>query len=115
MQTYGGRWLRTPNSWLTTDPNDGYWRAGLGRYPVNMLWVPRSWSASPCVIERMTVILSAMSAVFGRVWLKTSPRSFVLTVPSGPRYSTGALGLGSNVSWWAMPPGMKMWIRLLAG
>ena len=30
-----------------------------------MLCVPRSWAASPCVIERMTVILSAMSELIG--------------------------------------------------
>jgi hypothetical protein len=80
--------------------------AGLGRYPVNMLWVPRSWSASPWVMDRMTAILSAIWAVFGRLALKTSPLSFVGTVPRGPRYSMGALGCGSKVSWWAMPPGI---------
>ena len=76
-----------------------------------MLCVPRSWAASPWVIERMTVILSAIWAVFGRVSLKTPPRSSCLDrCPSSPRYSIGANGLGSNVSWWAMPPGRKMWI-----
>ncbi len=75
-----------------------------------MLCVPRSWAASPWVIERMTVSLSAICAVLGRVSLKTSPSIFVFTVPNSPRYSTGANGLGSNVSWWAMPPGRKMWM-----
>src|SRR5262245_45691645 len=31
MHTYGGRLFRTPNSWLTTEPNDGYCRAEIGR------------------------------------------------------------------------------------
>src|SRR5687767_727172 len=105
MQTYGGRLFRTPSSCDTIDPNDGYDSAGLGRYPVNMLCVPRSWAASPCVIERITVILSATSAVFRICSPNTSPSSFVFTVPNGPRYSIGALGLGSNDSWWASPPG----------
>src|SRR5687768_1003811 len=114
MQTYGGRLLRTPNSWLTTDPNDGNCRAGLGRYPVNMLCVPRSWAASPCVMDRQTAILSATSAVFGRHSLKNTPSSFVLMEFISPRYSIGAFGFGSNVSWWADPPGRKMWMTLLA-
>src|SRR6476620_10650058 len=94
--TYGGRLFFGPYSWATTDPMLGNWRAGLGRYPVNMLCVPRSWAASPWVIERMTVILSAICAVLGSVSLKTSPSSFVFTTPSSPRYSNGAYGLGSN-------------------
>src|SRR5438046_4892464 len=102
MQTYGGMLFLLPNSWLTTLPMLGYWSAGLGRYPVNMLCVPRSWAASPWVNDRMTVILSAIWAVRGSVSAKTSPSSLVLTTPSSPRYSIGAYGLGSNVSWWAM-------------
>ena len=43
----------------------------------------------------------------GSVSQNTSP-VFVLIVPSSPRYSIGANGLGSNDSWWAMPPGRKM-------
>ena len=31
-----------------------------------------------------------------------------------PRYSTGAYGFGSQLSWWAMPPGMKMWMTASA-
>jgi hypothetical protein len=31
-----------------------------------------------------------------------------------PRYSTGANGFGSQLSWWAMPPGMKMWMHASA-
>src|SRR3954452_15702363 len=114
MQTYGGRLFRTPNSWLTTDPNDGYWRAGLGRYPVNMLWVPRSWAASPWVIDRQTASLSATWAVLARHSLKYTPSILVLIEFISPRYSMGALGLGSQVSWWAAPPGRKMWMTLLA-
>src|SRR5262245_23373343 len=41
MHTYGGRLFRGPNSCEITDPNDGYDSAGLGRYPVNILCVPR--------------------------------------------------------------------------
>src|SRR6185437_1811459 len=101
MQTYGGRLFRGPYSCETTLPRLGYWRAGLGRYPVNMLCVPRSWAASPWVIERITVSLSATCAVWGRVWQNFSPSILVSTEPSSPRYSMGANGLGSNVSWWA--------------
>src|SRR5437867_997325 len=97
--TYGGKFLRGPNSCEITAPNDGYDSAGLGRYPVNMLCVPRSCAASPWLIERHTVILSAICAVFARFWLKRTPSSFVCTVPSGPRYSTGANGFGSHDSW----------------
>ena len=43
-----------------------------------MLCVPRSWAASPCVIERMTVILSATLASLGSVSQNSSP-VFVLT------------------------------------
>jgi hypothetical protein len=71
--TYGGRLFRGPNSCEMTDPMLGYSRAGLGRYPVNMLCVPRSWAASPWVIERTTVILSAIDAVCGMSSPKTSP------------------------------------------
>ena len=42
-----------------------------------MLCVPRSWAASPCVIERMTVILSAIWAVFGSVSQNDSPSILV--------------------------------------
>ena len=35
------------DSWETMLPMLGYCTAGLGRQPVNMLCVPRSWSASP--------------------------------------------------------------------
>src|SRR5437660_950974 len=31
-----------------------------------------------------------------------------------PRYSIGAFGFGSQVSWCAAPPGRKMWMTLLA-
>src|SRR3954453_22617838 len=113
-QTYGGRGLSGTNSWDTTLPMLGYCRAGLGRYPVNMLCVPRSCAASPCVIERTTVILSAIFAMFGTFSLKTSPFSAVGTVPNGPRYSIGAYGLGSNDSCCAIPPGRKMWMIDLA-
>ena len=75
-----------------------------------MLCVPRSWAASPWVIERMTVILSAIWAVLGRVSQNGSPSILVGIGFSSPRYSIGANGLGSNVSWWAMPPGRKMWM-----
>ena len=75
-----------------------------------MLCVPRSWAASPCVIERMTVSLSATWAVWGSVSLNCSPSILVGIEPISPRYSIGANGLGSNVSWWAIPPGRKMWI-----
>ena len=75
-----------------------------------MLCVPRSWAASPWVIERMTVILSAIWAVWGSVSQNDSPSIFVAIEPSSPRYSIGANGLGSNVSWWAIPPGRKMWM-----
>src|SRR4051812_21717829 len=110
MQTYGGRLFFGPYSCETTLPMLGYCKAGLGRYPVNMLCVPRSWAASPWVIERMIVSLSAIWAVFGRVWQNDSPSILVAIEPSSPRYSIGANGLGSNDSWCAMPPGMKMWI-----
>ncbi len=75
-----------------------------------MLCVPRSWAASPWVIERITVSLSATWAVWGSVWLNFSPSILVAIEPMSPRYSIGANGLGSNVSWWAIPPGRKMWI-----
>src|ERR687898_478070 len=114
MQTYGGRLFRTPNSWLTTDPNDGNCRGGLGRYPVNMLWVPRSWAASPWVMERQMASLSATWAVCFRHSLKNTPSSLVGMTAISPRYSIGAFGFGSNVSWWAAPPGKKMWMTLLA-
>ena len=42
-----------------------------------MLCVPRSWAASPWVIERMTVSLSAIWAVCGRVSLNFSPSILV--------------------------------------
>src|SRR4051812_25545484 len=103
MQTYGGMFFRGPNSSDITLPKLGYWIAGLGRYPVNILWVPRSCAASPWVRERMTVILSATSASCLRCSLKTSPAMRVFTVPKGPRYSMGAYGLGSNDSCDAMP------------
>ena len=75
-----------------------------------MLWVPRSWAASPCVIERQTEILSATFAVSFISSEKTSPSRLVFTVPNGPLDSIGASGLGSNDSWADMPPGRKMWI-----
>src|SRR5947209_20453134 len=115
MQTYGGRLFRTPSSWLTTDPKLGNWIAGLGLYPVNMLCVPRSWAASPWVMERTTQILSAMLAVSLRCSENTSPSILVLTVPRGPRYSRGLNGFGSHVSWAAEPPAGNMWMSLGAG
>ncbi len=75
-----------------------------------MLCVPRSWAASPWVIERHTVILSASCAVCFRHSLKKTPEIFVGIDVISPRYSIGASGLGSHDSWWAMPPGMKMWM-----
>ena len=68
----------------------GYWSAGLGRYPVNMLCVPRSWAASPWVIDRMTVSLSAIWAVCGSVSLNSCPAILVGMVDISPRYSIGA-------------------------
>src|SRR5690606_631334 len=106
-QMYGGRSWRGPNSCATTAPKLGYAIAGLGRYPVNMLCVPRSCAASPCVIDRMMVYLSAIWPSFGSRPPMTSP-VLVFTVPNSPRYSSGALGLGSKVSMWLMPPAMKM-------
>ena len=75
-----------------------------------MLCVPRSCAASPWVIERTTVILSAIFAVCLRCSEKRTPSSFVSIDPSAPRYSTGANGFGSNVSCADQPPGRKMWI-----
>ncbi len=43
-----------------------------------MLCVPRSWAASPWVIERMTVSLSAIWAVLGSVSLNRSPSILVV-------------------------------------
>jgi len=80
-----------------------------------MLCVPRSCAASPWVMLRTTVTLSAICAVCCINSLNTSPVIFVATVPSGPRYSMGAKGLGSNDSCAAMPPGRKMWMTDLAG
>src|SRR5437867_10232254 len=98
MQTYGGRLLRTPNSCETTLPMLAYWRAGLGRQPVNMLCVPRSCAASPWVIDRQTVILSITCAVFVRHSLRKTPSTLVGTTLMSPRYSTGEFGFGSNDS-----------------
>ncbi len=75
-----------------------------------MLCVPRSCAASPWVIDRITVNLSATWAVLGRVWLNDSPSILVAIGPKSPLYSTGANGLGSKVSWCAIPPGRKMWM-----
>src|SRR5947207_3595987 len=110
MQTYGGKSLREPNSCETMLPMLGYCTAGLGRHPVNMLCVPRSWSASPCVIERITQILSATCAVFLRCSQKWTPSMLVFTLLNGPRYSIGASIFGSNDSCAAMPPGRKILI-----
>jgi hypothetical protein len=63
-----------------------------------MAWVPRSCAASPCVIERITVIRSAILAVSFRFSEKNTPGRLVLTVSIGPRYSTGASVFGSNDS-----------------
>ena len=79
-----------------------------------MLWVPRSWAASPWVIDRTTVILSAMPAVLASFSLNCTPVSLVSIALKSPRYSSGESGLGSNVSCWAQPPGSQMWITLLA-
>ena len=59
-----------------------------------MLCVPRSWAASPCVIERQIVILSATLAVCFNSSLTRTPGTFVSMLPNGPRYSTGAYGFG---------------------
>ena len=79
-----------------------------------MLCVPRSWAASPCVIARQTEILSAIFAVSTKCSPNSSPSIFVFTCPTGPRYSTGARGLGSQDSWCAIPPGRKMWMTASA-
>ena len=79
-----------------------------------MLCVPRSWAASPWVIERTTVIRSAICAVCTSFSLKCTPDRLVGIVPMSPRYSSGASGLGSNVSCCAQPPGSQMWITLWA-
>ena len=57
--------------------------------------------------------LSAIAAVFVHISLNY-PRDVRVNVPSGPRYSTGAYGLGSKHSWWAIPPGRKMKMTDLA-
>ena len=53
--------------------------------PVNMLCVPRSWAASPWVIERQIASLSAIFAVCGRTSPKRTPGSTVSMLPRGPR------------------------------
>ena len=59
-----------------------------------MLCVPRSWAASPWVIDRMTVILSAIWAVCGRVSLKTSPSILVGIVAQLAAILDRRVGLG---------------------
>jgi hypothetical protein len=55
-----------------------------------MLCVPRSCAASPCVIERTTVILSAIFAVSLQIFRKADAIHVSTDRPSGPRYSMGA-------------------------
>ena len=80
-----------------------------------MLCVPRSCAASPCVMERMTQILSAICAVSLRCSENTSPVEVGVHGSQRPAIFDRSSGLGSNDSWCAIPPGRKMWITDLAG
>ena len=50
-----------------------------------MLWVPRSWAASPWVIERTMVSLSMIFAVWGRYCPSRTPGTLV-QVKLKPKY-----------------------------
>ena len=58
--------------------------------------------------------LEALADALGTGPYAAPPAPERATVPSGPRYSVGARYLGSQVSWWAAPPGRKIWMTDLA-
>ena len=60
------------------------------------------------VIERTTVSLWAIRAVFGSNSLKWTPGIEVEMDPKGPRISNGAAGFGSKVSCCGGPPTRKI-------
>ena len=59
----------------------------------------RSMTHGEAAHERQIAILSAIVAVCGIISLMNTPETFVWIEFIGPRYSIGAYGFGSNVSW----------------
>ena len=74
------------------------------KWPVMKLCVPMTCPEEGCWIERTTLNRSASRASRGRISQKRIPGSAVGMASSSPRYSAGADGLGSKVSWWLGPP-----------
>ena len=72
--------------------------------PVRPMVPATPWSLEPVCSERRMAKRSASSAICGNSSQMRTPGTRVAMVPNGPRNSSGASGLGSQVSSWAGPP-----------
>ena len=82
----------------------GCFMVGNGLWPVSMISVAPSWEPSLCVMERMTVNLSACFAVSGRCSQTCRPATLVGIDLKMLRYFAPSSGFRSNVSMWLIPP-----------
>jgi 4-amino-4-deoxy-L-arabinose transferase-like glycosyltransferase len=86
----------------------------VGSWPVSMKQPLVEWEWIPVVIDRITHSRWAMAAVRGSSSQNAVPGTLVDTGRNGPRISTGAPGLGSNVSCCGGPPARKRTMQLRA-
>src|SRR5437870_1552133 len=73
------------------------------------------WSPSKLTFVRISEKRSLCAANLGTSSVKRAPETRVAIVENGPRYSTGAEGLGSNRSRWLGPPPNQISKMDLAG
>src|SRR6516162_3914183 len=72
--------------------------------PVRAIEPASRWPSWKLTLLRINEYLCDRAASLGKSSVKRTPGVRVAIVASGPRYSAGALGLGSNRSRWLGPP-----------
>jgi hypothetical protein len=72
--------------------------------PVKAIEAASRWPALKLTLLRINEYLSDQAASLGKSSVKRTPGVRVAIVANGPRYSAGALGLGSKRSRWLGPP-----------
>src|SRR5262249_13813730 len=95
---------RLPRWRATTEPKLGETPPGPSSLPVSAMVPAGGWVLLKFLLERIRVKRSLRAASFGRSSVKRMPDVRVGMVVNGPRYSAGALGLGSKVSRWLGAP-----------